>query len=400
LLGKLVHSKQTDLFFIGGVVTGNSDFYYKKNGNLVGIPRVNPAGTFGNPITLLSKLIYIDESYGLFLDKFGNPIKGLQFGIQGQTDGIFSPLIVSPCGDIYGYGTNIKIQNNIYKNPSYFMKLSSNNCIENCSYLYMNHFNQNAICSNDTNFNVPIIVQNNMKNIDYKLYQSNTFLKSGQFNIENNVIKAHIPDNNVNYNIVLIKNNNTLYDSINIKLNTFDSKLLDSTNFTIPCDFQKTITPIHSNLSNTTWSINIKGIPSINSSKLNFNELNNYFTSFEKNKNYTVLVSAKDNNQCELSQNFSVDYCKSDSNSMKINKLSHNNIEIYPNPSTSYIQILLPTEKEFHYSLCDIHSKEIKKGNIQNVTKERIDLTSLSAGFYLLKIFDGFDFITIPITKE
>lgn len=62
-----------------------------------------------------------------------------------------------------------------------------------------------------------------------------------------------------------------------------------------------------------------------------------------------------------------------------------NNIKLFPNPSTDFIQISgLTTAK--NYGLFDILGKEISSGTVSE--NEKIDIQNLSKGIYLLKLSD------------
>lgn len=61
-----------------------------------------------------------------------------------------------------------------------------------------------------------------------------------------------------------------------------------------------------------------------------------------------------------------------------------NHIQVYPNPSTENVYIQYASNKEAHYSLCELNGSIIQQGILQ--TKTSLELSTLARGIYVLHI--------------
>ncbi|HRS53620.1 MAG TPA: M14 family zinc carboxypeptidase, partial [Bacteroidales bacterium] len=70
---------------------------------------------------------------------------------------------------------------------------------------------------------------------------------------------------------------------------------------------------------------------------------------------------------------------------------SINNIYIYPNPASSYLNIILPSNNQLTWKYCiyDMVGRELQKGIIKNNDKNIIDIQSLKEGVYFIKIINN-----------
>ncbi len=82
------------------------------------------------------------------------------------------------------------------------------------------------------------------------------------------------------------------------------------------------------------------------------------------------------------------------SSPLSIKDYTYQNLNIYPNPSSNFIQISGLTKK-VDYKLFNISGKEISQGIISN--NEKIDIKNLKNGFYFLQINNE---VSIKFTKE
>jgi hypothetical protein len=68
------------------------------------------------------------------------------------------------------------------------------------------------------------------------------------------------------------------------------------------------------------------------------------------------------------------------------NKIKNMDIKLYPNPTSSILNIELnDIQKEKYYSLTDINGKLLFKDKILNMT-ESLDISNLLSGVYILKL--------------
>jgi len=83
-------------------------------------------------------------------------------------------------------------------------------------------------------------------------------------------------------------------------------------------------------------------------------------------------------------------YERSTDQSLSVNDFeTYNSIQLFPNPSTHYIQLSNLKNKE-NYSIYNILGTEINKGTIS--AHEQIDINELTNGLYFLKIENGSTF--------
>jgi len=68
-----------------------------------------------------------------------------------------------------------------------------------------------------------------------------------------------------------------------------------------------------------------------------------------------------------------------------IDESANGNVKIYPNPSTHFVQVETALESGFNYSIYDVDAKLVMKGRSSSAV-ERINLTSLSSGIFLLQV--------------
>ncbi len=83
-----------------------------------------------------------------------------------------------------------------------------------------------------------------------------------------------------------------------------------------------------------------------------------------------------------------------DANTLSIEDYTYQNLNIYPNPSSSFVQISGLTKK-VNYKLFNIFGKEINQGIISN--NEKIDIKNLANGLYFLQINNE---VTMKLIKE
>ena len=115
-------------------------------------------------------------------------------------------------------------------------------------------------------------------------------------------------------------------------------------------------------------------------------QTNNTFTDLIPGVTYTVEV--KDSNNCVSSNVFEIE-----EDSLSSSDFTTNSFAIYPNPADEFITVpsILLNKK---YQIFDITSKRLKVGKIDN---EKIDVSSLEEGIYLLKVDN---YTTVKIIKE
>ena len=81
----------------------------------------------------------------------------------------------------------------------------------------------------------------------------------------------------------------------------------------------------------------------------------------------------------------------------EINKLK---ISVYPNPTKDYVRISNLENKTIAYSLVDLSGKVLLNGIIKNKAENKINLTSLNNGVYVLNFYDSNKKKNIKIIKH
>ena len=85
---------------------------------------------------------------------------------------------------------------------------------------------------------------------------------------------------------------------------------------------------------------------------------------------------------------FSLQYLRKNSLKTSIKNIEPNeNVIIYPNPATNLLNITLPIESAYTFSIIDLMGKNIQSGQIGQ-SKNTIDIVELNTGMYYLSITD------------
>jgi hypothetical protein len=97
--------------------------------------------------------------------------------------------------------------------------------------------------------------------------------------------------------------------------------------------------------------------------------------------NYIVTYTYSDNNACTNSADLTivVDACTG------VNRITDNDLIIYPNPTSGYIIIQSPANSSSTYIFYDISGKEVARG-VLNMPSQQINLDNFSQGVYMLRI--------------
>lgn len=124
-----------------------------------------------------------------------------------------------------------------------------------------------------------------------------------------------------------------------------------------------------------------------NGGLLNFTQCNDYLTSNSDLPDNSILSLNIDSNGVKWIGTFN-GLAKLETQALGVNENIFNDLKlkVYPNPIDNYINVNIDNELiDSKFSIYNIDGKEIKKGTLKNEVN-RIDLTNLSKGVYILTI--------------
>ena len=75
-------------------------------------------------------------------------------------------------------------------------------------------------------------------------------------------------------------------------------------------------------------------------------------------------------------------------------------VKIFPNPTTDFINIINSESKNLDYSLTDLEGKVLLSGKLENLSQNRIDLTPLKNGMYIIQLGNQGSNKSIKIIKQ
>lgn len=132
-----------------------------------------------------------------------------------------------------------------------------------------------------------------------------------------------------------------------------------------------------------------------------FIELVNDFSDFRLKFNHKpiemIYYERDDFNQWESTIKALCYY--SEQNTTLVNAINKTTLQIYPNPATNFVQLLLNnTYETFTFQLFDIQGRSLLNKEISN--NEKIDLSSFERGVYLYKINAGRNIESGKLIKE
>ncbi len=113
----------------------------------------------------------------------------------------------------------------------------------------------------------------------------------------------------------------------------------------------------------------------------------------------TITATASGNYEVEV---FYADGCSETSAPYTIvisgvNELEEGNINIYPNPTSSFINLDLPDNQEWVVTILDFTGKDVL---MQLVDNKRVDISALPSGMYMLQIQSEELVYTTKIVKK
>lgn len=69
--------------------------------------------------------------------------------------------------------------------------------------------------------------------------------------------------------------------------------------------------------------------------------------------------------------------------------INYSALSVYPNPADKKLNVAIETEmQQCHYTICSVSGRVLQSGRLNAVTDKTLDVSALSAGCYLLAIFD------------